>query len=32
MSKKIWRKPVICVQNVGLEITAYASAEIDVIA
>ncbi len=28
--KKIWTKPQVTVQHVGLEITAYLSAEIDI--
>ena len=28
--KKVWRKPEICSKDVGLEITAYASSEIDI--
>ena len=28
---KIWTKPQICEQEVGLEVTSYLSAEIDII-
>jgi coenzyme PQQ precursor peptide PqqA len=28
--KKIWNKPQVTVQDVGLEVTAYLSAEVDV--
>lgn len=29
--KKIWRKPVVCEQRVALEVTAYESADIEVL-
>ena len=29
--KKAWKKPEICVKDVGLEVTSYASAEIDIV-
>ena len=28
---KIWNKPQVCEQQVGLEVTSYFSAEIDII-
>ncbi len=29
--KKAWKKPEICVKEVGLEVTSYESAEIDIV-
>ncbi len=29
--KKVWRKPEICSQDVGLEVTSYASSELDIV-
>lgn len=28
--KKVWRKPELCARDVGLEVTAYESADIDI--
>ena len=30
-NKKAWLKPVICEQNIALEVTAYESADIDTV-
>jgi hypothetical protein len=27
--KKVWLKPVVCIQNVALEVTAYESSDLD---